>query len=159
MQTLASEKIGQLEQQYANAIAQLKQQVSSFFFTQNARANVASHSHLRQLQQHASNAAALKTHGEALSAKLLETEGRLGSSVAEAAGMQMALSELQSAGANKDEAVGNALKALEQQWSKQALSLQQVCLSTPFMYLLRIHYAFYVFVSYTFLPNILNNLI
>jgi hypothetical protein len=70
-----------------------------------------------------------------LSAKLLETEGRLSSSVSEAAGMQMALSELQAAGANKDEAVGNALKALEQQWSKQALSLQQVCLNVRFIYI------------------------
>ncbi len=49
--------------------------------------------------------------------------------------MQMALSELQAAGANKDEAVGNALKALEQQWSKQALSLQQVCLNVRFIYI------------------------
>jgi hypothetical protein len=40
--------------------------------------------------------------------------------------MQMALSELQASGANKDAAVGNALRALEEQWSSQALALQQV---------------------------------
>jgi hypothetical protein len=61
-----------------------------------------------------------------LAAKLADTEGRLSSSVAEAAGMQAALSELQVSGANKDEAVGSALRALEEQWSKQAQSLQQV---------------------------------
>jgi hypothetical protein len=33
---------------------------------------------------------------------------------------------LQASGVNKDEAVGNALKSLEDQWSKQAQSLQQV---------------------------------
>jgi hypothetical protein len=61
-----------------------------------------------------------------LAGKLSETESKLNSSVAEAAGMQIALSELQAAGSNKDAAVGNALKALEEQWSKQAQSLQQV---------------------------------
>jgi hypothetical protein len=98
-----------------------------FLFLLFETAPIVCFSHLYQLQQHASNAAALKTHGEALAAKLLETEGRLSGSVAEAAGMQMALSELQASGANKDEAVGNALKSLEDQWSKQAQSLQQVC--------------------------------
>jgi hypothetical protein len=46
--------------------------------------------------------------------------------VAEAVGMQMALSELQASGANKDAAVGNALKSLEEQWSQHAHALQQV---------------------------------
>jgi hypothetical protein len=82
--------------------------------------------HQQQLQQQTSNVAALKSHGEMLASKLSDTEHKLSSSVAEAAGMQMALGELQAAGSNKDIAVGNALKALEEQWSKQAQSLQQV---------------------------------
>ena len=49
-----------------------------------------------------------------LAGKLSDTENRLNNSVAEAAGMQMALGELQAAGSNKDIAVGNALKALEE---------------------------------------------
>jgi hypothetical protein len=61
-----------------------------------------------------------------LAGKLSDTEIRLSRSVAEAAGMQMALSELQASGANKDAAVGNALNALEEQWTSQALALQQV---------------------------------
>ena len=81
---------------------------------------------LSQLQQQSSNAAALKSHGELLAGKLSDTESRLSRSVADAAGMQMALSELQASGANKDAAVGNALKSLEEQWSNQAKALQQV---------------------------------
>ena len=60
-----------------------------------------------------------------MAGKLAETEEKLNRSVSEAAGMQIALIELQSAGTNKDAAVGNALKALEEQWSKQAQTLQQ----------------------------------
>jgi hypothetical protein len=62
-----------------------------------------------------------------LESKLSDTENRLNRSVADKAGTQLALDEFQAVGSNKDIAVGSALKGLEEQWSQQAQSLQQVC--------------------------------